>query len=50
MIDWIELITYGETRNYVQRVLESVVIYCARRNEPDTSLIAQWMPPAGHEG
>jgi soluble lytic murein transglycosylase len=50
MIDWIELITYGETRNYVQRVLESVVIYSARRNEPDTSLIAQWMPPTRHEG
>jgi soluble lytic murein transglycosylase len=50
MIDWIELITYGETRNYVQRVLESVVIYSARRNQPDTSLIAQWMPRARHDG
>ncbi|MBV8458725.1 MAG: lytic transglycosylase domain-containing protein, partial [Acetobacteraceae bacterium] len=50
MIDWIELITYGETRNYVQRVLESVVIYSARRNQPDTPLIAQWMPRTRHEG
>ena len=50
MIDWIELITFGETRNYVQRVLENAVIYCARRDEPDASLIAQWMPAAGHEG
>ncbi len=50
MIDWIELIGFGETRNYVQRVLENAVIYCARRNEPDTSLIAQWMASARHEG
>ncbi len=54
MIDWIELIGYGETRNYVQRVLENAVIYCARRGEPDSTLIAQWMPSAGasarHEG
>jgi soluble lytic murein transglycosylase len=26
-IDWIELIPFGETRNYVQRVLENVEIY-----------------------
>jgi len=30
MIDWIELIPYAETRNYVQRVLESAAIYHAR--------------------
>lgn len=28
--DWIELIPFGETRNYVQRVIENVVIYRAR--------------------
>jgi len=27
MIDWIELIPIGETRNYVQRVMEGVYIY-----------------------
>jgi soluble lytic murein transglycosylase len=27
VIDWIELIPFGETRNYVQRVLENVEIY-----------------------
>jgi hypothetical protein len=27
IIDWIELIPFGETRNYVQRVLENVEIY-----------------------
>ncbi len=30
MIDWIELIPLNETRNYVQRVIENVVIYRAR--------------------
>lgn len=30
MIDWIELIPFNETRNYVQRVMENVVIYQAR--------------------
>jgi len=32
MIDWIELIPFGETRNYVQRVIENAVIYAAREN------------------
>ncbi len=31
MIDWIELIPFNETRNYVQRVIENVMIYAARR-------------------
>ena len=30
MIDWIELIPFEETRNYVQRVIENLVIYRAR--------------------
>ncbi len=34
MLDWIELIPFTETRNYVQRVLENVVIYQAKRDEP----------------
>jgi soluble lytic murein transglycosylase len=29
-IDWIEMIPFNETRNYVQRVMESVAIYRAR--------------------
>jgi soluble lytic murein transglycosylase len=33
MIDWIELIPFGETRNYVQRVIENEVIYRAKRGE-----------------
>ena len=42
MLDWIELIPFGETRNYVQRVLENVVIYRARRGETTPTLLAQW--------
>jgi soluble lytic murein transglycosylase len=33
MVDWIELIPAEETRNYVQRVSENVVMYRAERNE-----------------
>ncbi len=42
MIDWIELIPFGETRNYVQRVLENVVIYRARSGAATPTLRAQW--------
>ena len=42
MIDWIELIPLNETRNYVQRVLENVVIYRARRGDNTPTLLAQW--------
>ena len=27
VIDWIELITYSETRNYVQRIMENMIVY-----------------------
>ncbi|MDN3567927.1 lytic transglycosylase domain-containing protein [Paeniroseomonas aquatica] len=30
MLDWMELIPFGETRNYVQRVVENMTIYRAR--------------------
>jgi soluble lytic murein transglycosylase len=30
LIDWIELIPFGETRNYVQRVMEGQAIYAAK--------------------
>jgi len=42
MIDWIEMIPFNETRNYVQRVLENVVIYRARLHNPAQTLLAQW--------
>jgi soluble lytic murein transglycosylase len=43
MIDWIELIPIGETRNYVQRVMENTVIYRAKLNEKTPTRQAQWM-------
>jgi len=27
VVDWIELITYSETRNYVQRIMENLIVY-----------------------
>ena len=36
-IDWIELIPYGETRNYVQRVMESQTIYKVRSAAPNAA-------------
>ncbi len=33
MIDWIELVSYGETRDYVERVIESIEIYQAKLDE-----------------
>jgi soluble lytic murein transglycosylase len=41
MVDWIELIPFGETRNYVQRVLENTEVYRAKLNEAATSQFAQ---------
>ncbi|APH59519.1 lytic transglycosylase domain-containing protein [Granulibacter bethesdensis] len=32
-IDWIELIPFNETRNYVQRVIENTMVYRAKRND-----------------
>ena len=42
MIDWIEMIPFNETRNYVQRVLENVVVYQARRAGTLPAMMAQW--------
>lgn len=38
MVDWIELIPFTETRNYVQRVLENVEIYRAKPDASGTQL------------
>jgi soluble lytic murein transglycosylase len=43
MVDWIELIPIGETRNYVQRVMENIFVYRARLNEKTPTRAAQWM-------
>ena len=42
MLDWMELIPFGETRNYVQRVIENVAIYRAA----DPAFAAQPHPMA----
>ena len=42
MIDWIEMIPFNETRNYVERVLENVVVYQARRTGTLPPMMAQW--------
>jgi soluble lytic murein transglycosylase len=43
VIDWIELIPFGETRNYVQRVIENEVVYRARRGEVLPHPLARWL-------
>ena len=39
-VDWIELIPFSETRNYVQRVLEAVPIYREQLGEKDQGRLA----------
>ena len=41
MVDWIEMIPFRETRNYVQRIMEGVWVYRDRLNGPFRTL-----PPA----
>ncbi len=41
-IDWVELIPFGETRNYVQRVVENVVIYRARDGVDLPNPVLRW--------
>ncbi|GAC1337820.1 MAG: transglycosylase SLT domain-containing protein [Acetobacteraceae bacterium] len=41
-IDWIELIPFNETRNYVQRVIENIVIYRARKGSDATHPVVAW--------
>lgn len=43
MIDWIELIPFGETRNYVQRVTENIVVYRAKLGLGAPHPLAQWL-------
>jgi len=37
-VDWIEMIPFAETRNYVQRVLENLQIYRARMAKTKVAL------------
>jgi len=41
MVDWIEMMPFRETRNYVQRIMEAVTVYRARLAGP-----FQTVPPA----
>ncbi len=41
MVDWIEMMPFRETRNYVQRIMEAVTVYRSRLNGPH-----QTVPPA----
>ncbi|MBV9757201.1 MAG: hypothetical protein JO047_09120, partial [Alphaproteobacteria bacterium] len=42
-IDWLELIGIGETRNYVQRVIENIAVYRAKRHELAPHPLAAWL-------
>ncbi len=43
LVDWIELIPFDETRNYVQRVLEGRNMYRWRLTQPDVATV--WFRP-----
>ena len=44
-VDWIESIPFNETRNYVQRILESLVVYRNTLGVADSDPVI-----AGHTG
>jgi soluble lytic murein transglycosylase len=43
LIDWVEEIPFAETRNYVQRVTESIVIYRALQTGHAESPLSRWL-------
>ena len=43
VIDWLELIGFAETRNYVQRVIENIEVYRAKRHELAPYPLAAWL-------
>ena len=47
-LDWIEMIPFAETRNYVQRVVEGAVVYRARLTPPANAAhpMASWLANA----
>ena len=49
MLDWMEMIPFTETRNYVQRVIENMPVYRAR--DPATAALehpmARWLRNGG---
>ncbi len=44
IIDWIEEIPFAETRNYVQRVTEGIVVYRALRTGQARNPVIRWLP------
>lgn len=50
MIDWIERIPFTETRNYVQRVLESLHVYRLRLGGPAGRSAKSWSTAAAPSG
>lgn len=45
IIDWIEEIPFNETRNYVQRVTESIVVYRALQTGTADNPLTPWLTP-----
>jgi soluble lytic murein transglycosylase len=43
MLDWMEQIPFGETRNYVQRVMENVAVYRALAGVNTPHPMAAWL-------
>ncbi len=43
IVDWIELIPFDETRNYVQRCVEGITLYEARRSGSFGDPLAPWL-------
>ncbi len=46
-IDWVELIPFDETRNYVQRIVENVMIYRAREGVALPHPVLAWAAGSG---
>ena len=49
-VDWIESIPFTETRNYVQRVLENLIVYRRRENGLDMALTLAEIEPGPYRG
>jgi soluble lytic murein transglycosylase len=45
LVTWLEEIPFGETRNYVQRVTEAMVVYRALQDKPARDPVQRWLHP-----
>jgi soluble lytic murein transglycosylase len=43
VLDWLELIPFNETRNYVQRVVEGIAIYRAEEGVTQPYPLQPWL-------